>query len=55
MSIKKIFLVKCLGFIIGLTIYNFLYENFINDIILDGFGEIQVYFGNMTHKLPDPN
>lgn len=55
MNIKMIIILKCFGIIFGLTIYNFLYENFINDIILDSLYKVKDHFGNSTIKLPDSN
>ena len=55
MNIKMLFAMKFFGFVVGLTIYNFLYENFINGIILNSFSNIKDYFGNSTVRLPDSN
>ena len=55
MNIKLLIALKLFVFIIGITIYNFLYENFINDMILDGLAGIKNHFGNSTLKLPDSN
>lgn len=55
MNLKLLFAMKCFGFIVGLTLYNFVYENFINDVILDGVSGIKDHFGNSTLELPDSN
>ena len=55
MNIKILFLIKFFGFVIGLTIYNFLYDSFINDIILNSISDIRDHFGNSTIKLPNSN
>ena len=55
MNIKLLTTLKLFGLIFGLTIYNFLYENVINDIILNSIGGIKEHFENSTLKLPDSN
>lgn len=55
MSIKVWFIIKSFGFIVGLTIYNFLYENFINGFILDSIYNVKQHFQNVTLTLPDSN
>ena len=55
MNIKMLFAMKFFGFIVGLTIYNYLYDNFINNIILNSISDIKEHFGNLTVKLPDSN
>mgnify|MGYP001588001955 CR=1 FL=1 len=54
MNIKMLFAMKCFGFVIGLTIYNYIYDSFINDIILNSINGIKEHFDNSTIKLPDP-
>ena len=53
MNIKLLLAIKFFGFIVGLTVYNFLYENFLNDIILNSLNDIQEHFQNSTTKLPN--
>ena len=55
MNIKLFLVLKFFGYIVGLTIYNFLYENYINNIILNSLTGIKNHFGNSTITLPDSN
>ena len=55
MNIKLKFVLKFIGFLFGLTVYNFFYENYINKIILNGFNGIQNHFNTLNMRLPDSN
>lgn len=53
MSIKVWILFKCFGLFVSLTIYSFLYENYINSFILNSIGGIKEHFQNSTVHLPN--
>lgn len=55
MTIKLFIALKFFGFLVGLTMYNFLYENYINTIILNSISGIKYHFTNSTLELPDAN
>ena len=52
---KKLFLFKIITYTIGLTIYNFCYTYFINDILINNLNLVKQHFTNSTLQLPESN
>ena len=53
MNIKISLALKCFTLLFGLTVYNFLYENYINEAILMNYKAIIKHFQNSTTTLPN--
>ena len=46
---KKLLALKFFMYLFGLTVYNFLYENYLNDMIINSIHDARYYISNSTY------